>query len=96
MLDLAQQFAELGYSVSVKPHPMEPKEILKRQLQSLELKRIKIIEDSNVAELTSQHEIIINPGNSQVCLEGVYQDKKVLIYPLGVKAIFEDFSNVRS
>ena len=48
MLDLAQQFAELGYSVSVKPHPMEPKEILKRQLQSLELKRIKIIEDSNV------------------------------------------------
>ena len=94
LLTLAQQFTELGYSVSVKPHPMEPREILQMQLESLELKHIKIMEDSNVAELISQHEVIINRGNSQVCLEAVYQDKKVLIYPLGVKTIFDDCSNV--
>lgn len=73
---------------------MEPKYILEKQLQSLDIKKARILDDLNVTELLNQHEIIVNRGNSQVCLEAVYMKKKLLIYPMGIKTIFDDCSNI--
>ena len=96
ILNIAKQLIEKGYSVSIKPHPLESKDYLEKQLQASNMGKVKIIDCLSAGEVISQHEIIVNRGNSQTCLESLHQGKKLLIYPLGIKTIFDSSSNVLS
>ena len=96
LLLLTEQLQKKGYTITIKPHPMEPPHLLLDHLKALHLENMSIVRDGNVSDILMQHELVINRGNSQTCIEALHLGKKLLIVPAGQPTLFDNYCNVVS
>lgn len=94
LLEVGRHLVQRGFHVDVKPHPIEPRQHLEKALRAVGLEEMKIVSNANIGELLQGYDLLVNRGNSQICIEAIHFRKKLLICPLGVKTIFDGCCNV--
>lgn len=94
LLEVGRSLVQRGFRVDVKPHPMEPRQHLEKFLRVMGLDEMEIVSSGNIGELLQRYDLVVNRGNSQVCIEAIHFGKKILICPLGIKTIFDGCCNV--
>lgn len=94
LLEIGRNLLQRGFHVDVKPHPMEPLQHLENFLKAMGLEEMKVVPSGDIGELLQGYDLVVNRGNSQVCIESIYFRKKILVCPLGIKTIFDGGCNV--
>ncbi|MCM8537795.1 MAG: hypothetical protein NE334_17770 [Lentisphaeraceae bacterium] len=82
------------HQIIIKLHPRENIEVEAEKILDI-IPSAKVLGgDHSIHELLKSADLIINRGNSQICLEAIWLQKPLLIFPQNLRTIFDNESAI--